>query len=400
MRMSESSMPNGWGSPYRQKRYFIDRLKLKKSDGVQTLLGPILMILTDGDFKKNLKMYLTPHWNVFSILKKQYLVVFLLAPKRTVNYTFGNISGVMHIWHELRKARSYRGPKRAGLAVKNIMDSEYKDMMESCVVCGPGFVKFKLSRKWIAQGIHKMLTAGIDIWAPKLSVKKTVIYFLSQTRGEEMHMGHLRSTFIGETLARLLEYSGVVVIHKRINDEDPLNINLPDINHLDMKLKKMKEYLIERFSNGEVNNQAIGELEVNTFTLKLKSHVELYNKSKKFDEDAGFRERAILLQLGLGPKSPNGMESNLHALVEEKADWVLHVSDEGKRDSIEKCIIDARRAKLIVTDPSKCPLSHVGFGLAQGDDFKHLEVINFVNVPDEAKSRCKMLLARQGIYTN
>jgi hypothetical protein len=34
-----------------------------------------------------------------------------------------------------------------------MMDSQYNDMMESCVVCGPGFVKFKLSRNWIAQVI-------------------------------------------------------------------------------------------------------------------------------------------------------------------------------------------------------------------------------------------------------
>jgi hypothetical protein len=91
------------------------------------------------------------------------------------------------------------------------------------------------------QRIHRMLTVGIESWAPKLSVKKTVIYFLSQNRGEEMHTGHLRSTFIGETLARILEYSGVVVIRKRINDEDPLNINLPDINHLCWLFKRTKQ---------------------------------------------------------------------------------------------------------------------------------------------------------------
>nr|GEW29872.1 aminoacyl-tRNA synthetase, class 1a, anticodon-binding [Tanacetum cinerariifolium] len=60
-------------------------------------------------------------------------------------------SSVLHIWHELRETRSYGGPNCAGLAVKdNIMGSEYKDMIEKCVVCGPGFVKFKLSGKWIA----------------------------------------------------------------------------------------------------------------------------------------------------------------------------------------------------------------------------------------------------------
>ncbi|PWA51543.1 hypothetical protein CTI12_AA435660 [Artemisia annua] len=52
---------------------------------------------------------------------------------------------------------------------------------------------------------------------------------------------------------------------------------------MDRRILKMMmtEFLVERFPNGEVNDQAIGELEV------------LYKESKKrFDEDAEFRERA------------------------------------------------------------------------------------------------------------
>nr|GEU77009.1 aminoacyl-tRNA synthetase, class 1a, anticodon-binding [Tanacetum cinerariifolium] len=99
-----------------------------------------------------------------------------------------------------------------------------------------------------------------------------------------------------------------------------------------------------------------------------------------------------------GPNSPLVYLIALwHALEVEKADWILHVSDEGKRVSIEQCIIGARLAELIGKDLSECPLSHVGFGLAQGDDFQHPEVVNFVNALDEAKSRCKALLARKGM---
>ncbi|PWA97913.1 arginine--tRNA ligase, chloroplastic/mitochondrial [Artemisia annua] len=61
-------------------------------------------------------------------------------------------SSVLHIWPKIKDTHVYKGPKHAGLAVKDIMCSEYKEMMERCVVCGPGFVKIKLSRKWIAKG--------------------------------------------------------------------------------------------------------------------------------------------------------------------------------------------------------------------------------------------------------
>ncbi|GKB62183.1 hypothetical protein Tco_0918369 [Tanacetum coccineum] len=64
-------------------------------------------------------------------------------------------------------------------------------MMERCVVCGPGFVKFKLSRKWIVKSIQKMLTH--------------------------------------EALAHMLEYSGVVVLPKSIHDGDHLDVNYVEI---------------------------------------------------------------------------------------------------------------------------------------------------------------------------
>ncbi|GKB04225.1 zinc finger, CCHC-type containing protein, partial [Tanacetum coccineum] len=123
-----------------------------------------------------------------------------------------------------RENKRWQGIRKLGTnkAVKdNIMASEYKDMMERCIVCGTSFVKFQLCREWIAKSILKMLRDGIDTWAPKLFVKKLVVYFLSP---KEMRMGHLQSTFIGETLARMLEYSGVVVRRKRIHDGDHLDI--------------------------------------------------------------------------------------------------------------------------------------------------------------------------------
>ncbi|GKD97136.1 arginine--tRNA ligase, chloroplastic/mitochondrial-like protein isoform X2, partial [Tanacetum coccineum] len=241
-------------------------------------------------------------------------------------------------------------------------------MLKRCAVGGPGFLKFKLCGKWVATSIHKMLTHGIDKLAPKPPVKKTIIDFLSRNVATKMHMDHIRSAIIGETLACIIEYSGVHVQRKfRYGD------------HLDIKSKMMMtELLIERFPNGEVDDQAIGELEV------------LYKDSKKrFDEDAEFRKRAqqgkelydqyirqtqnLLMAKGLntisegdeaifieGPKLPlMDIAALWRALEIDKADRIMHVSDVGQRDDIELCITVAKRLGLTV---NKDPLSHVAVG--------------------------------------
>ena len=69
-----------------------------------------------------------------------------------------------------------------------------------------------------------MLLYGIDIWAPRLPMKKTIINF-SRNIAKEMCMDHLRCTILGETLARTLKYSGVCV-RQRFHDWDHLDIKV------------------------------------------------------------------------------------------------------------------------------------------------------------------------------
>ncbi|GKE98582.1 arginine--tRNA ligase, chloroplastic/mitochondrial-like protein isoform X2, partial [Tanacetum coccineum] len=76
-----------------------------------------------------------------------------------------------------------------------------------------------------------------------------------------------------------------------------------------------------------------------------------------------------------------------HALNVVKADWILHVTDVGQRGHFEMCISAAKRAGWIVSDRCPYPLSHVGFGLVQADDYERLL--------DEAKIRCKAVLVGQ-----
>ncbi|KAG8084889.1 hypothetical protein GUJ93_ZPchr0010g11069 [Zizania palustris] len=190
-------------------------------------------------------------------------------------------NNAMGLWSRVKgSGTSFKNPNAIGQAIaKNLPPS---DIIESMSVAGPGFVNIVLSNSWVAKRIQDMLVNGIKTWAPILPVKKAVLDFSSPNIAKEMHVGHLRSTIIGDTLARMFEFSNVEVLRRN------------HVGDWGTQFGMLIQYLFEKFPNWEeIGTQAIGDLQ--TF----------YKASKhRFDGDPEFKDRAqqavVRLQGGEG----------------------------------------------------------------------------------------------------
>ncbi|CAI7769416.1 unnamed protein product, partial [Closterium sp. NIES-53] len=188
------------------------------------------------------------------------------------NPKFGDYqcNNAMGIWSRIKGSTTeFKNPNAIGQAIaKNLPPSP---MVEKTSIAGPGFVNIVLTQAWLEEHVSGVLKgAGIAAWAPKLPVARAVVDFSSPNIAKEMHVGHLRSTIIGDTLARMLEYCHVEVLRRN------------HVGDWGTQFGMLIEYLFDKFPDWEtIGDQAIGDLQV------------FYKAAKKrFDEDAEFKERA------------------------------------------------------------------------------------------------------------
>ncbi|XP_027068247.1 arginine--tRNA ligase, cytoplasmic-like isoform X2 [Coffea arabica] len=390
-------------------------------------------------------------------------IVPIITPCKDLRHGDYQCNNAMSLFAKIKgRVPEFKKPQAVGQAIMDSLpDSE---MIRGCTIAGPGYVNVTLSTEWMAKRIHNMLIDGVETWAPEPPVQRAIVDFSSPNIAKEMHVGHLRSTIIGDTLARMLEFQNVEVFRRN------------HVGDWGTQFGMLIEYLFEENPNWEAApTEAIGDLQ------------EFYKESKKkFDADSDFKERAqkavvslqggeekyrkawaqicetsrrefdkVYLRLGIkleekgesfyNPYIPTALEllskENLieesegarviyvggitrplivvkkdggynyastdlaalwYRLNEEKAEWIIYVTDVGQREHFEMFFAAARRAGWLPAEEDKYPkVSHVGFGLVLGEDGKRFrtratEVVKLVDLLDEAKNRCKATLIERG----
>ena len=115
-------------------------------------------------------------------------------------------------WNGALQLAKIVGAKPRDIAAEVLGRIDVVGLCDAPAIAGPGFVNFRLTTQWLREAIEEARRdrrLGVEV----VAVPQTyVIDFSSPNVAKPMHVGHIRSTIIGDALARLLRFKGHRVI--------------------------------------------------------------------------------------------------------------------------------------------------------------------------------------------
>lgn len=166
----------------------------------------------------------------------------------------------------------YKNPSEMAEAIKANLPEN--DILGKVDVSPQGFITVKINDDWITKQVTSILTSGVSYEAHPKS--RVVVDFSSPNIAKDMHVGHLRSTIMGESCCRILEFCGHEV--HRINH----------VGDWGTQFGMLIEYMKETYPDFANNLPEISDLQ------------EFYKASKKrFDDDENFKDRARKMVVAL-----------------------------------------------------------------------------------------------------
>ena len=152
---------------------------------------------------------------------------------------------------------------------QDILDAvDLSDLVERTEIAGPGFINIYLSNDFLSHWLNKaLLDERLDV--TRQDQQTVVVDYSSPNLAKEMHVGHLRSTIIGDASVKVLEFLGHHVLRQ---------------NHMGdwgTQFGMLLAHLSDQLAADSVAETALSDLE------------DFYRAAKvRFDNEDGFAGRA------------------------------------------------------------------------------------------------------------
>lgn len=169
-----------------------------------------------------------------------------------------------------------RSPREIAEAIRSHLDLAG---IASVDIAGPGFLNIELLSGFISHQLSNIVEDSRAAIPKRQSPRTVVIDYSAPNVAKEMHVGHLRSTVIGDSLARLYRFLGDTVVARN------------HVGDWGTPFGMLIEHLIDLGENAAVVSLSMGDLD------------SFYRAARgKFDSDEAFKERSrrrvVLLQGG------------------------------------------------------------------------------------------------------
>ncbi|WP_199609135.1 arginine--tRNA ligase [Flocculibacter collagenilyticus] len=155
------------------------------------------------------------------------------------------------------------------IAQKIIDNLDLDGIADKLEIAGPGFINIHLSAQFLANALHRAKEDKKLSVAEHAKPDTVVVDYSAPNLAKEMHVGHLRSSIIGDAVVRALEFRGDNVIRQ---------------NHMGdwgTQFGMLLAHLNDKLAANEVAETALEDLE------------DFYRQAKvRFDDEEGFADRA------------------------------------------------------------------------------------------------------------
>lgn len=351
----------------------------------------------------------------------------------------------------------WKSPRDVGQAIKDALPAEAAELFEEVNVAPQGFITVKLKTSWMQEQMGELFEHELQLRTS--SPQRIVIDYSSPNIAKEMHVGHLRSTILGDTVANLFSYLGHDVVRlNHVGDwgtqfgmlleymrrKDALDGEASMVSDLqqfyrsakqafdeDEDFRKSAQTNVVELQGGSdwartawnriceasrkefdlvyqrLNIEGLQERGESFYNEMLPDVVEDLQRKNLVTESDGalcvftnVSETPLIIQKadgGFGYDSTD-CAAVRHRVQDEKAQRVIYVIDNGQELHMRMVFSAAEKAGWLAEGQKR--LDFMGFGLVQGQDGKKFktrsgDVVRLRDLLDEAAARSEAELRKR-----